>query len=256
MQQVRFEGSLLASLHELKAIEEQRLADERAAVARAELLRQQELADAERRRRDDAEARARAAHEAELALERARVEAEREARLRVEAAEAAERARHQAALDQARLAEEVALRREEVARKRPTWMVAVTVLALAAAGALTYVAVDSRHGATVADNRRQVAEQRAAAAQAEAERARVVLEGIERQNQTLDGQIRDAIARVASLQDRAELEAANARLRELRRQKADAAKRAAEARREAERKKRLAGQTVSEECQHNAVCRQ
>ena len=55
-------------------------------------------------------------------IEDAKIAAEREAWLRVEAASAAERARHAIALEEHRIAQELELRRAEVAKTRPTWM--------------------------------------------------------------------------------------------------------------------------------------
>jgi hypothetical protein len=251
----RSEGSLLASLQELRAIEEQRLADERAAVVHAAEQRERERAEAERLRREAAEVRVRAEQEAALAREHARLEAEREARLRIEAAEAAERARLAATLEQERVAQELELRRAEVARKRPTWMVAVTSLAVAGAAVLAYISVDSMRGSEAATVAKREADARAALAKQEAEQARATLAEIERENREIDGKIKAAIAHLDGLQRQGEIDAANKRLRELEREKAIAARRAEDARREAERKKRADGHKMTDECANNAICR-
>src|SRR6185436_16701817 len=99
----RTEGSLLASLCELRAIEHQRVADERAAVEAAAQARRHEQETRERLARDAETARLAAERDAQLAIEQARADAEREARLRLEAAHAAETARQQIALDHQRL---------------------------------------------------------------------------------------------------------------------------------------------------------
>ena len=140
----RSQNSIVRSLSELRDIEQQRIAEEVAALQRADAERLAAREAAERRARDEAEARVRAEHEARLAAEQARLATEREARLRIDAAAAAELARQQVALEQTRLEREHALRREQVARTRPTWMTAVTVLALGAAGVMLWLTLSSR----------------------------------------------------------------------------------------------------------------
>src|SRR5262249_42633942 len=146
--EARFEPSVLASLHELKAIEEQRIADERAVVERARADELEARRAAEQARVDAEEARLRAERDERIRIEEARVAAEREARLRVEAHEASERARHQAELDHHRLEQEMELRRAEVAKKRPTWMLAVTGLAVCGGIALAVFAYERAQQAT------------------------------------------------------------------------------------------------------------
>ncbi|NVB84291.1 MAG: hypothetical protein HOV81_38295 [Kofleriaceae bacterium] len=139
---MRIESSIITSLSELRAIEQQRLVEERSAIERQRQAEADARQAQERARREAEEARVRAEREELMRLEIARAEAEREARLRVEAAEAAERARLQIALDQQRMTEEMELRRVEAAKKRPTWMVAVTAVACMAAVGLTWFAID------------------------------------------------------------------------------------------------------------------
>jgi hypothetical protein len=136
------ETSVMFSLRELRAIEDARRADERMARERA-------IAEAAARAAADAEAR----RAAELAAIRAREDAARAAReeaeqraredaLRLREAEARARAAADAALAQQRLYEEVALRREQIARTRPKALFAlcgVSALIALALGAL-YVA--------------------------------------------------------------------------------------------------------------------
>src|SRR5436190_21839258 len=136
------ENSVLFSLRELRQIEENRVQEEDAAVKSAEDARRKAKEDAERKAREAEEAKIQAERDHQRSIEEARVAAEREARMRVEAGEAAERQRHQAALEQTRLAQEMELRRAEVAKKRPTWMLAVTGFALVAAIALVFFAVN------------------------------------------------------------------------------------------------------------------
>ncbi|MEO8554595.1 MAG: hypothetical protein ABI678_31680, partial [Kofleriaceae bacterium] len=93
-----------------------------------------------------------------LRLEEARVAAEREGRLKLEAADAAERARHVAELETRRQEQELELRRAEIAKKRPRWMVAVTGLAVCAGLGLGYLAIQSAREADAASEKRKVAE--------------------------------------------------------------------------------------------------
>jgi hypothetical protein len=254
MQQVRFEGSLLASLTELKAIEEQRVAEERAARELVEQTRIQQLADAECRRREAEEAKVRAEHEAHLAREQARLDAEREARLRIEALEATERARHQIELDRARLDAEVELRRAEVAKKRPTWMLAVTVFAMLATGVLVYVAIDSRHAEQQATETSKVALAEKDEAKRGAAEAGKRAEHVERELAELDRQINDAIKRLdlaAEKEAIADQKAHLKRLSDERAKKARDAAEAAEAVRIAKRKEKV---IVDDACANNPLC--
>jgi hypothetical protein len=255
MQAARYEGSLLASLTELKAIEQQRVAEERAAVQRAEEIRIQEMADTERRHREQLEARAKADHEAELAVERAKLEAEREARLRIEAAEAAERSRQQAALEQDRAVQELALRRAEVAKKRPTWMIVVTGLSLAVAGLLVFFAISAQNASELSDKNRAQAEQDALVAKRDAEESKATLARLEAESKVLDGKVNEAIKRVAEATTRAQLEAANAELKRTQKAQAEAARARELARLEALRKERLGGAHVSAACANQSVCK-
>src|ERR1043165_6694562 len=136
------ENSVLFSLRELRQIEENRVQEEAHAVKSAEEARIRAKEEAERRKREEEEAKIQAERDHQRQIEEARVAAEREARMRVEAGEAAERQRHQAALEQSRLQQEMELRRAEVAKKRPTWMLAVTGIALVGAVGLIFFAVN------------------------------------------------------------------------------------------------------------------
>src|SRR5258708_7454692 len=107
----RIEVSVVSSLAELRAIEHERIAEERAAVAR------------ERAERAD-----------QIRIAETHAAAERAAHERVLAVEATERARQDAELARARLDGELDLRREAAARRRP--FVVVSAIALACAIAL------------------------------------------------------------------------------------------------------------------------
>ena len=195
MQAVRFEGSLLSSLSELKAIEEQRVAEERAARDSEAAARIAAIEAAEHKRVADEAARLDADRQAQLALERARYESEREARLRVETVEAAERARYQAQLQGQRQAEELALAREKVARQRPTWMLAVTALAVVAAGVMVWFTLRWHQASADADAARAISEEESRVAKADADKSRQALLGLEATVAQLDGEIGRASCR-------------------------------------------------------------
>ena len=153
-----------------------------------------------------------------------------------------------------RLEQEHELRRAEVAKKRPTWMVAVTVFASLAAGVLIYVAVASRSAAADANDKTAIAQAEAAASKAAAADAVKRAEAMEHEVAELDGKITSAVARLKDLKEQADIEAANDQLRKLNQQRADAAKRAREFREAEERRKRLEGlKTI---CATGAICKE
>jgi len=210
----------MTSLHELRAIEQQRIADERAAVARARDEEAAAAKAAEQARVDAEAAREKAERDERLRIEEARVAAEREARLRVEAAEVAERARHAALLEQDRLAQEMELRRAEVAKKRPTWMVAVTGIALAAGIGFAVFAVDRAHQADAAVEAKNRADADVAQAKADAAAAVARLDAMQRDLDELDGKVKQAqhaldVAKSEAERKQAQalLDAANAKAR-------------------------------------------
>lgn len=254
MQAARFEGSLMTSLAELKSIEHQRLADERAAVIRADELRKYTALEAERRVREAAERKLREERESALAIEQAKVAAERELRLRVEHVEQAERERQQVALEQERHAQEIELRKAEVANKRPRWMMTVTSLALALAAVLVVFTVKAVAASSEADDKRKVSEEAALKAEADVEKMRLELVGLETNLRELDGKVDLAIKRVAEAQTKAEATAAAGEVKRLANEKREAAIRAAELKAQRDLKLRLDG--VKNICTRDSVCRE
>jgi len=250
----RSQNSIVKSLSELREIERQRIADEVAALQRAEAARIAAREEAVRREREEVEARARAEREAEIAREQARLAAAREERLHVEAAAAAELARQQMALEHARMEREHELRREAVARTRPKWMVAVTSCAVAAALGLSAFAVwkgiDARH----AQERTRVAELERQQAKDAAQKAQDDLVAVQRESEehaqrlaSLDEQLRhaDSEAKRKALEEKIKQERLaqrerDARLRKLAEDRA--------------REERLRGIVVSDECKTNVLC--
>jgi hypothetical protein len=148
---MRVETSIMTSLDELRAIQQQRIADEKASFERERQAEAEARRAAEQARVAAEDAKLREQRDAMLRIEQARVAAEREVRLRVEAAEAAEHTRLQLQLEEQRRMDEMDLRRAEVAKKRPTWMLAVTGLAVCAGLALTWFAVQRAHDAEAAN---------------------------------------------------------------------------------------------------------
>jgi hypothetical protein len=143
----RSEESVVRSLAELRAIELQRQTEEQAAAEAAVQARRREREAAAQAARDAETARLAAERAAQVAAERARDAAERDARLQVEAVEAAERARRLIALEEQRMAAELAVRREAALRQRPRGLVALSAVALAAAAGLGWLALDRAHAA-------------------------------------------------------------------------------------------------------------
>jgi len=248
------EHSVLASLSELRAIEEERIADERAAVHAAELARVA-AREAEQHARDQAAAaKQREEHEAKLAIETARLEAEREARLKIEAAEAAERTRQQAILAETRLAQEMELRRAEVAKQRPTWMVAVTVVATLAAFALIYVAIERTRAGEEAKERERIAIQQEREMRHELDELSTTLANLQRELGILSAKTNKAMDDLAAADNAAKVAAAKAEIdrlrakeRELRRQQEDAAER----KRKLERGRPI---KVDDKCLKESIC--
>jgi DNA repair exonuclease SbcCD ATPase subunit len=152
------ETSIVTSLDELRSIHLQRVADERASFEAERIA----VADAARRRaeadRAAIDAKLRDERDAQIRIEEARVTSEREARLKLEAIENAERARHVAELETARQAQEMELRRAEVLKKRPRWMLAVTAIALVGGIGFGYFAWQRSQDADAAAAQRIAAE--------------------------------------------------------------------------------------------------
>jgi len=251
--QAQFDGSLMSSLAELREIEQERIRAERAALAAAEETRQRDAVLAEQRLRDQEARRVQAERDAVLALEQARTDAEREVRLRAESAEAAERARHQAMLDERRLTQELELRRAEVARKRPTWMVAITAFALVASVASSAFAIDRQRAMDDAVAAKRGSERDRQLARDDAREARQQLEAVQASLRTLDARVMAALGDVKNAQDAKDLAAADARLRRLAADNAAEQRRIDDLRRKKAHDDRVAPIKIDDECKHNAM---
>lgn len=135
------ENSVLFSLRELRQIEESRVQEEVNAQRSAEEARIRAAQEQERMVREAEEARVRAIHEEERMrreVDEARI---REERIRMQEAETQARIRAQAELEQQRLAAEMQLKAQEVAKTRPTWLLAIAgflVVAIGVTGVILY----------------------------------------------------------------------------------------------------------------------
>ena len=194
----------MTSLDELRAIHSQRIADERATFEAERMAVVENRRRAELAQRAAAEAQLRAEREAQIRLEEARAAAEREARMKLEATDAAERTRYAAELDAQRQAQEMALRREEIAKKRPRWMLAVTAIAVAAGITLAYFAVQSSRDADEASHKRVIAEQEKDKARQVAEAADDQLAVIENDLDTVHAKLEKALQVLATADKEAE----------------------------------------------------
>ena len=251
----RTEGSLLASLSELRAIEHQRLAEERAAIEAALQAKRNERAAAEQAAREAAAARIAAERDAALAAEAARAEAERQARLHIEAIQAAERARLQAALEERRLGEEMALRREVAMRQRPRWMIVLTAGAVACALGLGGFALERQHESTLTRQAHDRAQRAKAEADAAAREAQEALDKLNRELGDLETKVAEAIERMRIAQTEAARRAALDNLRQLQRHEAEIQEQQRQREVERKRKERAAGVTIPPDCLNNAICK-
>jgi hypothetical protein len=245
---------VLTSLSELRAIEEERVADERAAVQAAHLARIAAREAEERAVADAAAAKIREMHEAALALEQAKVEAEREARLKIEATEAAERARQHAILAETRLAQEMELRRAEVAKKRPTWMVAVTAVAMLAAFVLIYVAIERTRTSEQAKERARIAVAQEREMRQQLDELTASLVSLEAELDTLSGRTSKAIKDLATADGAAQAAAAKKEIDRLRAKERELRHRQEQIRIEKARVERGKKVKIDEKCLKQSIC--
>jgi len=190
-----------------------------------------------------------------LRIETARENAEREARMRVESAEAMERNRVQAALEQQRLQQEMELRRAEVAKKRPTWMLAVTGVALVAAIGLNRhcvagVAAQDRVGRGRGD-REGRKEQGRGAGPGGQDRVNKLASDIKEQ----DDRLNSAEVALKTAQTDADRRAAQSNLDKLRQQKFEMEQRIQAAKNAAAKAERAKGVHLSKECLENPLAK-
>lgn len=241
----------MTSLAELRAIEEERIAAERAAITAEVEARKRALLEAEQRERDAAEAKLAAARAEEIRIAREREQAERAARMHVEAAEAAERARLAAALEQERTAQELDLRRQEVAKKRPTWMVAVTIGAVLAAGALTWFGYDRYRQAQAANEQEAIAKRGLEEANRQRAEALAAMKRMDAQLGDLSTKVDRALDQIAIADTAAARLAAKQNLDRLRAEQAEIERKRQIEKARIEKIKRNEVVKFSEECKNN-----
>lgn len=242
---MRIETSIITSLSELREIEKQRIADEKAAAERERNAAIEAKRAAERAKLDDEEARKRAEREEIIKIQLAQAELEKQARLRVQAEEAAERARLQAQLDEQRMREELELRRAEVAKKRPTWMVVVTALAFVAACGLTWFAVERSREKDRADAKRAAAIQSQQEAEADKAAMAKKLDELKLAMDDQDKRLTKATTVLLAAQNQADIDQARAEIVAANKAKAIAKQKAWELDQERLRRERLAPVDVS-----------
>lgn len=249
------ENSVLFSLRELRQIEENRVEEEAHAVRSAEEARRMAIEAEDRRKRDEEDAKLRAERDHQRAIEDAKVAAEREARMRVESAEASERARQQAALEQQRLQQEMELRRAEVAKKRPTWMLAVTGIAIVGVIVAIIVGVRAYSQSQEDAQKREQAERASEEYGKQVKEAQALLEKAQKDLDENGAKVDKAISDVGAAQDAVALKAAQQRLQELQREQSEIRSRVEAAKAAAEHANRLKGVHISEECKNNPLAK-
>ncbi|HUJ57792.1 MAG TPA: hypothetical protein VLX92_04855, partial [Kofleriaceae bacterium] len=163
---------------------------------------------AEQAASDAVAVRERADRAAELARERARADAEREARIVRERDAEAELARARAELDDARGAEELALRREVARRVRPPWLVVIAAIVVATIAPFAWYFVDQSQRADAAARAQREAEAARAEAEAVLARMNAQIHDLERQSAAFDPQIERAEQRLRDAQAAADRDAA------------------------------------------------
>jgi hypothetical protein len=220
--QARNQSSVLFSLHELRSIEQQRVADEHAVIARDRDAKAAAKLAAERAVVEAEEARIAAERAERMRIEQARADAERELRLQIESKEAGERARLAAALEQERMQQELELRRAEILQKRPRWMLAVTGCAIAAAIALTWFGIDRMRDAAAARGAEQMAIEAKDKAKQDAADAQKKLDEMRSDLAALEGRVDTATRALEVAQGDADREKARIALAEARKERADA----------------------------------
>ena len=175
--------------------------------------------------------------------------------MRVESAEAAERQRQQAALEQQRLQHEMELRRAEVAKKRPTWMLVVTGIALVMAVGLVFFAIQRMRESEESKKKELEAQVQRDEAVKSAQEAQEKVERLAADLADLDKKLGAAVDNVVAAQSEADRANAKAKLEQLRKEKAEMEGRIAQAKAAAARAERLKGAKISKECQENPLAK-
>jgi hypothetical protein len=219
------ENSVLFSLRELRSIEETRVKEEEDAAKTAEEARIRARMEEERRQRDVEEAKVRAAEEAARRDSDAREQRVREDQVRVQEAEARARAEHQAQLEAHRLQQEMEIRRQEVQKKWPVWLVvAVGIFAVITIGAVIFMVQSSNKADQAAIAKRKAddeaaeAKKKADAAEAEKVALKQTVDALIAASEDLDRQMKESERQLSAATSQADRDKVAARQAEIRRQ--------------------------------------
>lgn len=219
------ENSVLFSLRELRSIEESRVKEEEDAAKTAEEARIRARMAEEQRRREEEEAKVRAAEDMARAERETQERRLREDQLRVQEAEARARAEHQAQLEAHRLQQEMEIRRQEVQKKWPVWLVvAVGIFAVVTAGGVFYAVKKSGEADQAAAKQRQADEDRIKAEKIAKEKEQETAElkktvdNLIAMLSDLDNQMKESERQLAAASSQAERDKVAARQAEIRRQ--------------------------------------
>lgn len=245
----------MTSLAELRAIEEERIAAERAAISAEVEGRKRALINAEQRAKAEAAAQLAAERAEDIRVAREREQAARAARIHVEAVEATERARLAAALEQERTAQELDLRRQQVAKQRPTWMVAVTIGAVLVAGALTWFGIDRYQQAQAANDAEAIAKREAKDANDHRTQLLAEMTSMDGQLVALSTKVDKAMAQVLAADGAAARLAAKQEVARIRRETEDLEARRAAAKKKYDDDLRRGGHHTSKACLESALAK-
>jgi hypothetical protein len=195
------ENSVLFSLRELRQIEETRVQEEESAAQAAEEARIRAKMEEDRRKQEAEAARLRAIEEEERRIRDEEANRAHEANVRIGEAQARANAEAQARIEQERLQHEMELRRQEVAKKRPTWLLVVAGVLVVAIAASIFLIVQRTKEKDAESKRANEeaaakieAEKRADRYKAELDAAESALARIEREIEEADKAIEQADA--------------------------------------------------------------
>src|SRR5262249_30235262 len=141
------------------------------------------------------------------------------------------------------------------AKTRPTWMVAVTALALVAAVVLVFFAIKAMNKSDEDTKAKEEAQKIAEQAVKDAKEAQEQAEKLQRDAEEMNKQTMAAVADVATKKEKADIEAAQARLAALQKAQAEMNARIAEAKAKADRAERLKGVKIKQECLDNPLAK-
>jgi hypothetical protein len=157
-------------------------------------------------------------------------------------------------LAEARLVQERELRRAEVAKKRPTWMVAVTVVATLAAFVLVYVAIEGQRTTDEAQTRAALAMAQQREMKQELEQLTRDLQGLETELDVLAGKTDRALEELQVAETAAQVAEAKAKLDKLRAQEQEIRRIKREKEQRQRDKERVTPIKIDKKCLTNAIC--